>query len=90
MSNYLLLRRIMLKPHHVPTGKTRHLSGNDELPPPHELRIAQILPDEGYYLLYFDGAGNELTDTYHGSLEESLAQAKWEFSVEPDEWENVR
>lgn len=96
MSEYLIHRRILLKPHHEPTGRTRHTQGEwsaeglvrgAELPTPRELVIAQLLPDEGYYLLYLDGEGNEITDTYHESLEQALAQAKWEFGVEIDEWQ---
>lgn len=49
--------------------------------------IAQLLPDPGYYLLYLDESGEEITDTYHDSLEKALDQAKWEFNVEPDEWD---
>jgi hypothetical protein len=98
MSEYLIHRRIALKPHHQPTGKTRHTQGilipegvvrGEELPTPCELLIAQLPPDEGYYLLYLDKVGNEITDTYHESLEEALAQAKWEFDVAPSEWETL-
>jgi hypothetical protein len=49
--------------------------------------IAQLLPDPGYLLLYLDEDGEELTDTYHESLEKALDQANWEFNIEPDEWD---
>ena len=29
----------------------------------------------------------EITDTYHDSLEKALDQAKWEFGIEVDEWQ---
>ena len=96
MSDYLIHRRVMLKGHHVPTGKTRHTEGcltsdglvpGPELPAPSQLVIAQLRPDEGYYLLHLDNQGNEITDTYHGNLEDALGQAKWEFEIEVDEWE---
>jgi hypothetical protein len=51
--------------------------------------IAQLPPDEGFYLLYLDANGDEITDTYHESLEKALSQAKWEFNVEVDEWEQA-
>ena len=95
MSDYLIHRQIALQEHHKPTGKTRHTEGvltpegvvpGTELPTPSRLTIAQLPPDEGYYLLYLDDQGNEITDTYHESLEDALAQAKWEFDVDPDEW----
>jgi len=73
VSEYLIHRRITLKPHHQPTGKTRHTQGSldsegvlrgTELPSPNGLVIAQLPPDVGYYLLYLDNACNEITDTY--------------------------
>lgn len=98
-ADYLIHRRIVLKPHHVPTGKTRHTIGvlsddkgiipGPELPAPHELIIAQLPSDPGYYLLYLDERGNEINDTYHESLEKALDQAKWEFNVEFDEWQTT-
>ena len=67
MSEYLIHRRIWLKPHHKPTGRTRHTQGawsgeslvrGAELPVARELMIAQLPPDEGYYLLYLDEKGH--------------------------------
>ena len=97
MKDYLVHRRIVLKPHHLPTGKTRHtmatwsgdldLSRGAELQALHELVIARITPDPGYYLLYLDASGKEITDTYHETLEKAMEQAKWEFNVEANEWQ---
>jgi len=93
----LIHRKIKLKPHHRPTGKTRHTEAvitadNDvipgpELPAPHALAITQLPGDFGHYLLYLDENGQEITDTYHESLQDALEQARWEFNVEPDDWE---
>lgn len=96
MSDYLIHRRVTLKSRHAPTRKTHHFLsslGDDglirgpELPAPHALMIAQLRPDQGFYLLYLNEKGNEITDTYHESLEKALSQAKWEFNVELEEWE---
>ena len=87
MSAYKVLRRIRLSPQHGPTGNTRHVRGGQPLPPPHELKVVQYPEDEGFYLLHFDARGEELTDTYHESIEDALAQADWEFNVRADEWE---
>jgi len=87
MNDPKLLRRIVLGPQHRPTGRTRHFYGRVELPLPSELRIVQYSGDPGFYLLYCDELGNELTDTYHDTLEEAMAQADWEFGVKPDEWQ---
>ena len=98
MSDYLIHQKITLGAQHVPTGKTRHTHGivipegliaGEDLPTPSELIIAQIPPDDGYYLLYLDSQGDEITDTYHDTLEQALDQAKWEFQVEPHEWETM-
>jgi hypothetical protein len=87
MSDPKLLRRVKLGSQHQPTGKTRHFCGALELPAPHELRIVQYANDPGYYLFYCDETGKEFTDTYHDTLEESMAQADWEFGVKRSEWE---
>jgi len=81
------LRYVRLGPQHQPTGKTRHYLGTRELPPPRELQIVQYAEDPGYYLLYYDEAGEELTDTYHDTLAEAMEQAEWEFGIRPGEWQ---
>jgi len=80
----------MLSPlDHQPTGKTKHFKGDREIPAPHSLQIVRYPNDRGYYLLYLDENGNELTDTYHDRLQGAIEQANWEFSVQPEEWEFV-
>jgi len=76
MPEHVVLRRIVLGASHQPTGKTRHYHGTEELSPPSELRIVRFPDDAGFYLLYFDQDGSELTDTYHDSLEEAMSQAE--------------
>jgi hypothetical protein len=86
----VVLRQVALTDKHKPTGGTRHYIGSEELPAPASLKIARYEEDAGYYLFYCDEAGTELTDTYHDSLDQALAQAEWEFGVEPGEWEPVQ
>jgi hypothetical protein len=50
------------------------------------LTVAQRGPDIGYYLLYLDDQGEEMTDTYHETLDAALAQANAEFGVTKGEW----
>lgn len=78
--------RIKLKPTHIPTGKTRHVKGRKPVPSPDELRIVQLTGDPGFYLFHYDKHGEELTDTYHDSVEEAMEQARWEFGIEKHEW----
>jgi len=54
---------------------------------PTELRIVRRDDGTGYFLLYCDKSGDELTDTWHATLEDALHQAEFEFTVRPEEWE---
>ena len=87
MNDPMILRRLLLNPAHIPTGKTRHVVGGEMLSPPAELRIVRYLGDPGYYLFYCDNTGKELTDTYHDTLAGAVAQAAWEFSTKEEDWE---
>jgi hypothetical protein len=90
MSDYVVVRQVVLTGSHRPTGRTRHYRGSTELPAPSTLRIIQLPPASGYYLLYLDREERELTDTYHDTLDDAMAQAEWEFSVRPEEWTEPR
>ena len=90
MSNYQVTQKVILSAQNQPTGKTKHFKGQEELPTPHSLKIVKYPDGFGYYLLYFDKQGNELTDTYHEQLEDAVSQAKWEFSVNIEQWTIVR
>jgi hypothetical protein len=85
------IARVVLKPHHAPTGKTRHFHGVDRVPvpPPALLRIVKYEGDEGFYLLYCDSDGAWLTDTVHDSIERAQEQARFEFNVDAIEWERA-
>lgn len=87
MSNYRILRTRVLSAQNQPTGKTQHFRGGEKITTFNNLRIVKYPDDSGYYLLYLDKEGNELTDTYHKQLEDALAQAEWEFYVTPEQWE---
>jgi len=89
MATYSILKRVLLGPQHHATGKTRHYHGEAALPQPSELLIAQYAGDPGFYLLYFDASGNELTDTYDDSIDEAMTQADFEFEVKPSHWQDA-
>ncbi|MDY6786452.1 MAG: hypothetical protein SW833_28740 [Cyanobacteriota bacterium] len=91
MSNYDVLCQIVLSNrHHQPTVKTQHFRGTEKIPAPHSLQIVKYPNDFGYYLLYLDEQGEELTDTYHEQLDGAVAQAEWEFSVRPEQWTVIK
>jgi hypothetical protein len=89
MADHRVIRRIRLSSSHRPTGRTRHVVGGELAPTPAELRIAQHGGDPGYYLLYCDEAGAEITDTRHDSVAAAIAQAEWEFGTKAEEWETA-
>ena len=86
MPEHVVLRRIVLKHRHQSTGNTRHYRDGRELPAPAALEIARYAGDAGFYLFYLDAAGDEITDTYHESMEDAVSQAEWEFVVGEVEW----
>lgn len=86
MSNQRKIWQIVLADRHKPTGRTTHLREGEKLAAPNQLLIAQLSDDPGYYLLYLDAAGNELTDTYHDTVENAMRQAEFEFGVRCEDW----
>jgi tagatose-1,6-bisphosphate aldolase len=84
--NTIVIASIRLGTSHKPTGATTHRLGDDTLPQPSELRIVQYGGDPGFLLLYLDSDSQEITDTYHDSLDGAFEQAKWEFNVAPTDW----
>lgn len=65
-------------------GRTVHSAGGNPVPPPAFVKI-DVKPD-GIFPLYFDAAGRGITDTWHQTLEEAKAQAKWEFEIDEADW----
>lgn len=80
------------------TGNARHYYGTilddrvvpaSPVPIPHYVEIA----DDGggsFLLLYFDEEGNELTDTWHETVDDAKRQAEFEFCIGDNDWQDVR
>ncbi len=90
MSNQRILWNVVLADHHKPTGKTTHWQDGKKIRSITQLQIAQIGADPGYYLLYLDETGNELTDTHHETEEKAMRQAEFEFCVRRGDWKTVK
>ena len=82
----LVLREVGLEPRRVSTQQTVHRRGGAVLAAPAALRIVQFSGDAGFYLLYLDDVGDELTDTFHDSVDAAMAQAEWEYGVVAEDW----
>jgi hypothetical protein len=86
--DYKVIKEILLE-YKVPTGKTKHFAGSEELPPASKLQIIQYEDDEGFYLFYLDSTGEVMTDTYHTTIDGAIEQADWEYGIKQDEWVNI-
>ena len=86
--DYKILKEVSLRDF-VATGKTKHYSGNTELPKPDFLQLVKYDDDTGYYLFYLDSNKECMTDTYHETIENAIDQALWEFGVKANDWEQV-
>ena len=80
---------IKLKEKHKATNKVQHFSDGNQIVDFKELRIVTYENDPGYLIIYFDSRGQEVSDTYHESLQQALDYARWEFNIEPLEWEDI-
>jgi hypothetical protein len=83
-----VLATVVLGAEHAVTGFTHHVDvwpdgTEEEVRPPSRLRIIREDGDAGVLLLYEDGSGNWLSDTYHESVEDAMGQAELEFTVRP-------
>jgi len=90
MDDYHILKQVVLGRHHVATGNSSHFLKNESLPPGTVAKIAKFDDDPGYYLLYFDADGNEMSDTYHDSVVGAMKQADFEFHIKWSDWQDVR
>lgn len=86
MSSEKTLMHVTLLEKHAPTGKTVHTLNGAPVRATAALKLVQYVSDPGYYLIHLDEAGDEVTDTYHETIESTLAQANWEYRVQPEDW----
>ena len=84
-----VVARVKLQSHHVPTGRTHHVIAGEAMAAPAQLRVTRWADDAGFYLMYCDAEGQEMTDTWHETLEKAFRQAQFEFGVTPAEWDIV-
>lgn len=87
MKEYKIIKMIRLNELNKPTGFTKHfvndLLVNNTIS---QLKIVNYEGDSGFYLFYCNEKGEQITDTYHDSVNLALEQAELEFNVKPSEW----
>jgi hypothetical protein len=86
MQKTQLVAEVYIHARHKLTGNVRHVRNGHEIGLPFLLRIVQYDGDAGYYLLRFDKNDEELTDTYHDTLEDAFLQAKFEYQIKERDW----
>lgn len=67
-------------------SKTKHMIGGESVQLTASLQIVQFEGDDAFYLLRLDVDGNELTDTFHESLQSAYVQADFEYGVQEADW----
>jgi hypothetical protein len=70
----------------VPTGATRHFSGEGEIGPVPHLALAQYSGESGVYLFYCDENWTVLSDTFHDSVAAAKSQAEFEYARSITTW----
>lgn len=90
MQDYVILKQVKLKSQHFQTGHTKHFVNNMLQDKPYKLCIVQY-PDERDYvlLIHYSKEGEEITDTFHETIEDAMEQANLEFSIKENEWEKI-
>ena len=84
-----ILKTVRLGPQHQQPGHTYHNNNGEGLGPFVKLAIVSY-GDGSYYLFYYDSDdGEEITDTFHESVEAAMEQAKFEFGVTSGEWQDI-
>lgn len=61
------------------SGVVRHRIDGEDAPEPAALAIATYGAEPGFYLFYCDADWSVITDTFHDSLDDAVAQAVLEF-----------
>jgi hypothetical protein len=78
------VRYTVLDQGHTPTGATRHYVDGALLGPPAGLAICRA--DGGFYLFYCNADWEPVTDSWHATQEQAIAQAEFEFAGTATGW----
>ena len=78
--------KLNVSKHHRTGGTVHYVDGKKVEKLPYRLDIISYKEDTGVYLLHIDIDNQEITDTYHESQEDAMAQAEWEFGVQTKDW----
>jgi hypothetical protein len=84
-----LLRQVRLdRERHKPRGHIHFFVEGEQIPPPALLEIVEA-PGDAVHMIYVDAAEAVLAESWHPTVDAAVYHAKWEYGVEPEEWEDV-
>lgn len=84
--NYTVIQYVYLTNEHSSTFRTVHKIGDKVIDKPYKLQIVKYKNCNGFYLIHLNINEEEMTDTYHDTLEDAMEQADWEFGINKKEW----
>jgi hypothetical protein len=82
------MRRVRLGPENKPRGHLHPFAWGREIGNPRLLEIIKA-PGDACHIVYVDGSDFEVAESWHPTVAAALCHAKWEYGVEPDQWEDL-
>jgi hypothetical protein len=83
------IRRVVLREHHRPHGHVHHFVEGKEIPRPASLEIVRNQAGNACHMFFIGPGEEELTESWHPTVDAALYHAKWEYGIQPEEWENL-
>jgi hypothetical protein len=81
------VRRVRLGPDHRPRGRVHYFVGGSPISPPALLEIIKPTQGDACHMIYVDTNDYQVAESWHPTVGAAVLHAKWEFGVEPEEWE---
>jgi hypothetical protein len=82
------MRRVRLGPENRPRGNIHYFVEGRQIPDPRLLEIIKA-PGDACHIIYVDSGDYEVAESWHPTLNAALYHAKWEYGVDPDQWEDL-
>lgn len=88
--NRLIFKRVLLNPekHYISDTERKNVKQELQKYSPYKLEIMNYSGknEDEFYLVSMDKNNEDITDTWHETLEDAIRQAQIQFNVHPDEW----
>ena len=88
--NRVVLKRVFLNPekHYRIDVVRKNINRELQIYIPYKLEIMNYPDDNGneFYLVSMDKNNEDITDTWHQTLQDAIKQAEYQFNIQPSEW----